>query len=207
MRFRLPVAGLVAGLMLMGPAQVMGQSPVQFGAIAGLSLANAHGSDKDAAFSNPSNRTGFLAGAMVNLGLGNILSLRPEIIYIQKGIKDEEAGVEGALKLDYIEIPVLLVVGIPTSGSVTPEFFAGPQFAFRVKCSLEIAGVSADCNAGGSDPFKSTDYGIVFGAAVRVAQFLASVQYDLGLSKIDDEADPFDIKTTALMFKLGYFFN
>lgn len=207
MRFRLPVAGLVAGLMLAAPGQVFGQSAISIGALAGVSLANAHGGDKDAAFNNPSNRTGFLAGGMVNVPLGGILSLRPEVFYIQKGIKEEFGGTEATLKLDYIEIPVLLVVGVPTSGNLTPEFFAGPQFAFRVKCSVSSSGASADCNAGGSDPIKSTDYGLVFGAALRISQFLIMAQYDLGLNKIDNDPDPFDIKTTALMFKLGYFFN
>lgn len=205
MRFRLPVAGLATALVLTMPALSQAQAPAksQFGVIAGVSLGNVTGSDTDQ-IGNTANRTGFLAGLMANFALGNILNIRPEAFYIQKGVK--ESGTDFSIKLDYIEVPVLLVGTIPMAGNVKPEIFAGPQVSFRVGCSFSGGGSSVSCNDAGAE-LTSVNYGVVFGAAVRIAAFLVSVQYDLGLNTVDAETDPDDIKLTALMFKLGYFFK
>ena len=203
----LVVGGLFAGL-LAGPAPATAQIGV--GPIGGVSFANFHGADSDILGESPSSRTGFLVGAMLDIPLGAV-SIRPEAFYVQKGANAKESGVgEAGLNMDYIEIPVLVVVGINTGGSVKPEFFAGPQVSFQVKCEFtaSLEGFpeipSQDCE---SDEVSTTDYGIIVGGGVAVGGFIAQVVFDYSLKTLDAEDDPFDIKNKAFYVLVGWMFR
>ena len=69
------------------------------------------------------NLIGFAAGVSLRLPLGEMIALQPELFYSQKGIKTEPYEVAGVttetkLKMNFIDIPVLLVV------SPSPAFAA-----------------------------------------------------------------------------------
>jgi len=66
---------------------------------------------------------GFSAGLFLRIRFLSFLMLQPEILYSQQG--------SSGLHIDYIEIPVLLKLGLPL-GNFTPNVFAGPVGAFRV---------------------------------------------------------------------------
>jgi len=179
------------------------------GLLAGATFAKLGGSDVPDGIEN---KVGFMGGGFVDIGLGGIISVRPEVAYVQKGAKQSDAGDELKLKLDYIEVPVLLVVSVPTGGGmVKPEFFAGPAIAFKASCKFTGTSggqsATANCDDPGVDsPIKSTDFGVMFGAGVAVRNFMASVRYDLGLTKIDDSTDPGNIKNRAFMILVGWAF-
>ena len=112
------------------------------------------------------------------------------------------------MDLDYIEIPALVVFGIP-AGSIKVEFFAGPQVSFQAKCALTATPTgestfSEDCP---SDIIKSTDFGILAGAGVVVGSFMAQAAIDYGLTTIDAEDDPDDIRNQAFYVLLGWMFR
>ena len=202
------VGGLFAGL-LAGAAPATAQTGIGIGPIGGVSFADFHGEDKDALGPNTSGRTGFIVGAVLDIPLGAV-SIRPEVLYVQKGAKAKESGVgEFGLNMDYIEIPVLVVVGINTGGNIKPEFFAGPQVSFQTKCEFTFAldGLpdipSQDCE---SDEVSTTDYGIIVGGGVAVGGFMAQVVLDYSLKTIDAE-DLFDIKNQAIYVLLGWMFR
>ena len=201
------MGGLFAGF-LAGAAPATAQIGV--GVIGGVSFANLNGSDKDNLFPGiaRSGRTGFLVGAMLDVPLG-IVSIRPEAFYVQKGVRFSDSTGEVGFNLDYIEIPVLVVVGIP-AGSIKVEFFAGPQVSFQTKCDVNStpAGeptVTIPC----SDllEIESTDFGIIVGGGVAISNFMAQVALDYSLSTLDAEADPFDIKNQAIYALIGWMFR
>lgn len=216
MRFKiLTVGGMLAGL-LAGTTPATAQ--IGIGVFGGVSFSNLHGSEKDALFigASRSGRTGFLAGAMLDIPLG-IVSIRPEAFYVQKGVRYSDSSGEIAFNLDYIEIPLLFVVGIPTGGNVKPEFFAGPQVSFRTKCDVKgsvTGGPSATVSCadfftalGSTDELESTDFGVLLGGGVAVGNFMAQVAFDYSLATLDAETDPFDIKNQAIYAMVGWMFR
>jgi hypothetical protein len=170
-----------------------------------VTFAKFGGSDAASGSGNES-KVGFMGGGFVDIGVGGIVSIRPEVAYVQKGAKASSGGAEIKFKLDYIEVPVLLTVSVPTGGGIVrPELFAGPAVGFRARCREANASTSASCADLGVET-KSTDFGLMFGAGVAIRSFMASVRYDLGLIKIDDSADPEDIKNRALLILVGWAF-
>ena len=205
MRLRTVVMGGLFTGLLVGAAAATAQ--IGIGPIGGVSLANFSGSDNNIAGLNRSGRTGFLVGGMVDFPLGAV-SIRPEVFYVQKGVRYSDSSGEVGLDLDYIEIPALVVFGIP-AGSIKVEFFAGPQVSFQAKCALTATPTgestfSEDCP---SDIIKSTDFGILAGAGVVVGSFMAQAAIDYGLTTIDAEDDPDDIRNQAIYVLLGWMFR
>ena len=206
MRLKTMVSGVLFVGLLAGTAPATAQ--IGIGVIGGVSFANIHAADKDILGLSRSGRTAFLVGAMLDLSLG-VVSIRPEVFYVQKGIRFSDSSGEVGFNLDYIEIPVLLVVGIQTAGNIKPEFFAGPQVSFQAKCSITAtptggSSASIDCPSG---IIESTDFGILFGGGVAIGNFMAQVALDYSLTTLDAETDPDDIKNQAIYALVGWMFR
>ena len=202
------MGGLFAGLFV-GATPAMAQIGV--GPIGGVSFSNISGSEKDDFLPGRSGSTGFLIGAMFDFPLG-VVSIRPEAFYVQKGAKFSDDTFAAEFSLDYIEIPVLLVVGIPV-GSIKVEFFGGPQVAFQTKCDGTGAATgdpveTLPCD----DPSigienATTDYGVIVGGGVAVGSFLAQVALDYSLTTLDADPDPWDIRNQAIYVLVGWMFR
>jgi len=199
----------VGGLAAAPPASAQ----IGFGLVAGVSFAKFTGADATISGVSSGSRTGFTGGGFVNLPISEMFSVRPEVIYIQKGARYSDQGATLGFNLDYIEIPVLFVVTVPTSGNVSPEFFAGPQVSFRVGCSLTASvsggpsGSQSCSDAGISDEVATTDFGAVFGAGVTISNFMVQAAFDLGLTKVDSSSDPDDLKNQAITIMVGWLFG
>jgi hypothetical protein len=180
----------------------------------GLNIANLGGSDIEGADS----RTAFVFGVFVDVPLSDILSIQPEALYSMQGAKDkgdlDGTTADFTLKLDYIQIPVLVKVNVPVEGSnVKPSIFAGPALGINTtaKAKIESGGVSAEVDLKDLDaPIKSTDFSLVFGAGIGFGAGSMTIGFDarywLGLSSIDDSAANGDIKNKVIQFmaSLGF---
>ena len=198
---------------LFAPPQVSAQ--IKLGVKGGLNIADIGGSDVDSLSLGPiETKTGFVGGAFVEFMIGDIFAIQPEVLYSQKGIKIDSSGANLKLKVDYIEIPVLLKINIPIEGSkVHPNVYAGPAVAFESSCKL--AGTDeVDCD----DPdvgimTTSTDFGLTFGGGLSLevggAEVGVDVRYTLGLTTIDDDDDPWDLKNKviSIMGTVGFPLN
>ena len=168
---------------------VLAQAEVHFGVLAGGVFAKVGGSD---ATGDIKTRVGIAAGGFVTIGVSKNFAIEPEALFVQKGAKQEESGVTSNLKLSYVEVPVLLKLRFPGSGTVVPHVYAGPYLGFKAGCHLSGTDgtVSASVNCD-EDPFnfkvKSTDFGATFGGGVDVGRAIIDVRYDLGFSKIGDD--------------------
>jgi hypothetical protein len=177
----------------------------------GVSFSNLYGSEKDDFGPGRSGSTGFLAGVMLDIPLG-IVSIRPEVFYVQKGVQFSDATRAAEFSLDYVEIPVLVVVGIPV-GSLKVEFFAGPQISFQTKCDVTGGSTgSPEETLPCDDPnigleIESKDFGVIFGGGVAVGNFMAQVALDYSLTTLDAEVDPFDIKNQAIYGLVAWMFR
>jgi len=176
----------------------------------GASIATLGGSDVGSADA----RTGMNFGASVTFPVGEILGIQLGAGYAQKGATENSEGADVEFALDYFEVPVLLRVGVPTTGSISPHFFAGPAVAFKAKCeasgSSGGASVTVDCADVGAE-VKSIDIGGMAGAGLDIhtsgpLSITLDVAYNLGLSSIDDSSDGADVKNRAWSFLAGVVF-
>jgi hypothetical protein len=199
-------AVLIAGLALPIPAA----SQVTVGVSGGLSIASLTGDDVD---EDLGSRTGMNVGGFLELPLADIVWLVPGVYYIQKGATSDVP--DGKIKIDYVEVPLLLRVGVSQRDPVGVNLFLGPTFAFQAKCSFELGNVSGDCEsqaASDLDFGKSFDLGLAVGAGLSFAvspnvSFLTNAMWDLGLMSIDDSPAESDVKNEAIWLNVGLAFR
>ncbi len=160
------IPALLASTLLALPAALAAQVPTsdapagpRVGILVGLSSATLSGSDVTITAGDvgvtKKRRTGGVAGVYATLPLaGSPVSLRPELLYAQKGVSLSADGVMGTTKLDYLELPVLLQLDVPNTSGFRPALYVGPSVAYRVKCSLDVSGggqsTSSGCDNSGS---------------------------------------------------------
>jgi hypothetical protein len=163
------------------------------------------------------SRIGFCAGGFITFNITEMLAIQSEVLYTMKGLK-WEGEVNGAtplkvwIKLDYLEIPVLLKIMPGTQGSVKPYLFAGPAVSIKVssKAKAEFEGESEEETI--EEGLKGTDFGLVIGAgadfgfgALGKGTLSVDIRYNLGLSTISDfEGD--DVKNGAFSLMVGFSF-
>ena len=202
-----------------------------YGMKAGLNMANFSGDDADPDEGDKKSRTGFSAGGFLTYGITEMFAVQPELLYTMKGAKYEWDGGSATTKFDYLEIPVLVKVSIPTEGNIGPHFFIGPSLGILLgaKNKVEIDGEDPEGLAGDhdvKDETKSTEFGLVFGAGVDIGMPHSAITIDgrfgLGLTgtcedctyeTYDEETmemvtvtEKLDVKNTVISFKVGYSF-
>ena len=204
--------GLTAAIQS-AAAQVPLVPKPSFGILGGINVATLKGND----VTDASNRTGFAGGVFLTLHVSPTFAIEPEALYSQQGAKASDGGDVGTVKLDYIQVPVLLRFDVPTSSTpIHPFFVLGPAASFQVKC--DVAGTLNDEPFSGScDDFndqveggfkkKSFDWSAVGGAGVAFSlgatNLSVSARYNYGFS---DTFEGSDIKNRYFSILAGLSF-
>jgi hypothetical protein len=214
---------LIAALAVTVSAADAGKKmPMTAGIKAGISMANATGSDATASDADKKMKIGLAGGAFIGFEIAPQFVLQPELLFVQKGVKYEEKGGPGKAtdKLDYLQIPVLFKFNPHTAGKIQPTIFAGPYLALKMSAKTKIEG-SADPAEDGEfdikDGLKSTDFGFSFGAGIGAkmtkGELFIDARYDLGLSKVYKEYTVLDVtytpnvKNSSILVLVGYKFD
>lgn len=173
------------------------------GVLGGLNLATLNGSN----VTDASNRTGLQAGLYLTLHMNHAWSIEPEALYTQQGATSQGA----TLKLNYIQVPVLLRWDVASHNPVHPFFLAGPAAAFQIGCDAS-GSISGSCDAlnqqnPGSLDKKSFDVLGVAGAGLGfnfgATQMSLGARYNYGFSDAFQNAD---VKNRFFSILLGVTF-
>jgi hypothetical protein len=204
-------------LLLPNPSSATG---IKGGLKIGANSAKLYGDDvgnlEDLLGEGLKSRIGFSVGGFITFNIAEMFAIQSEVLYTMKGLR-WEGEINGAtplkvwIKLDYLEIPVLVKIMPGTQGSVKPYLFAGPAVAIKVsgKVKAEFEGESDEEVL---EDVKSTDFGLVIGAgadfglgAYGRGSLSVDIRYTLGLSTISDfEGD--DVKNGVFSLMVGYSF-
>jgi hypothetical protein len=163
-----------------------------------------------------STLTKFTGGGFIRFAMGG-LAIQPELMYVTKGAKTTfgEGGVsvDGELRLDYIEVPLLVVVPFSAGGSISPFVYGGPALAFEVGCTIAISAAgfdgSSDCDEEdeGLDR-KKMDVGAMFGGGVAIPMGPGAItlegRYNFGLINLNDSTEGGSIKNRSGAVLVGY---
>jgi hypothetical protein len=144
---------------------------IHLGVKGGLNVAMLTGD----AITSPDARVSFAAGGMLGYQFGHHITLQPEVLFAQKGIRDWTDGAgnpQGSIHTSYLEVPILVKFSMPPSGnpSVRPGFFAGPTFGMLLSCDAS----GTDCK----EDFRDNDLGIVAGAALDFVRDFGMLTFD-----------------------------
>lgn len=158
-------------------------------------------------------RTGFLAGAFVQLDFAGPFALQPEVLYVQKGAEREDdlqgTTVTTTTKLDYIEVPVLAKFQLPVTGPFSPNLFAGPTAGFNVTSEAEVEG-GGQSETEDIENTSSTEFGVVFGVGgdfgIGAGTISVDARYGLGLTSVDDSDADQSINNQGFMITAGFAF-
>ncbi|MGI4835933.1 MAG: porin family protein [Janthinobacterium lividum] len=152
-------AGLLLGASQPAQAQYRGRGGnVSLGLKVGGTLTSFVGADTKNAAGNTiyDYRFGFLAGGFVNIGFARLFAFQPEILYSQKGAKDDKD--QGA-RLQYIDVP--LAFHLNTDGFF---FEAGPQVGFLTSARYQSGSASVSV----IDGYKTVDFGYLAGLGYQL---------------------------------------
>jgi hypothetical protein len=183
----------IAGLLLAIATPAAAQSPA-IGFKLGATFSNLAVSDDDG--DETSTLTSFGGGGFIRFGLAG-LGLQVDVLALTKGaeVSSESEG-DAEIKLDYVEVPVQLVLGLG-SGRFSPYLMVGPSFGFETGCevSAEIEDEEFDVDCDEADFFerKSLDIGATAAAGLMIplgpGSLLLEGRYTHGLTNIyDNEA-------------------
>jgi hypothetical protein len=201
---------LAAALVVCLAVPASGQ--ISFGVKAGANFASLGGDDVP---SDWGSRTGLVVGGLMTYSFTDMLALRPEVLYSQKGASFTESGVDVDFKADYLEVPVLLLVNVPMGANeLRPTLHVGPSFGFEVGCKISGSdggtSVDVDCDDMGLDERRKLDLGLGLGGGLDIAfgagTLMIEGRYTLGLQTLDTSSDPGDIKNRAFSITFGYRF-
>ena len=116
------------------------------------------------------------AGAFVEFSSG-IMSVALEVNYVQKGFElesqstDESGNVTGQLesqmRLQYLEIPLLVRASLPVDGAVVPYVTFGPSFGIALDAEFEAEPLPARDM---TDDLQHVDVGGTVGVGARVGR-------------------------------------
>ncbi|MEO5800901.1 MAG: porin family protein [Gemmatimonadales bacterium] len=194
-RLALPLLGLLA--LALAPLRAATAQSISFGITGGASLSTFTG---DLA-QDAKNYSTYIVGGFARIGaLG--FAVQPGIYYTGKGAKSKDAT-EGTVKLNYIQIPLVLRLGL---GPIYVG--AGPAIGIKVSCKLAAAssgyGSGTDCSDDATvDPVKSTEVSGIVEAGIEFGKFSLGARGDLGLTNAIEAAqsgstDKLGVKTRTV---------
>ncbi len=112
----------------------------------------------------------------------------------QKGVAERAEGLSATVALDYLEVPALLTVRVPSQGTLGAQLFLGPALSFEVDCHVTGSdggsGISTGCKGLDLDT-RTVDIGAVGGFGLTLettSSVVLSIDalYNLGLRTIVD---------------------
>ena len=157
--------------------------------------------------------TAFGGGGFVRFG-SRALGLQVDVLVVTKGSEtDEFSDGSAEVKLNYIEVPVQLVLSYGIK-STRPYFMFGPSVSFEIGCGLEVDvddadNPEADCDDAEFFERDSPDFGIAGAAGVTIplgpGDILFEARYTHGLTNIYEEsADDNEVKNRSFAIFGGY---
>ena len=182
--------------LLAGVTGVSNAQQVRFGVKAGINLSNVTGFDVD----NKKNLVGLAAGVMADFSFSDLISLHPEVLFSQKGVKYDSGSNSAQIRLNYIDVPVLLRV------KADGLFFeAGPQLGFLGGQKTEVNGNTVSTTING---LRKVDVGYIAGVGYQLPQGLElGVRYNGGISDVNDPSISTKSRNSVFQFQVGYLFG
>ncbi len=149
---------------------------------------------------NSKLRYGLSGGGFLIYDITENFGLQAELLYTQKGGKGPIGSEDVTIKLDYIELPIMLRYQLERTNCF--YFNGGFDIAYNSNNAMVTSSKTYVF-----DDIKKIDYGIVIGAGCQFGlgnlPMYIDMRYYHGLTTVNDGSDPVDVKNTCLYFTIG----
>lgn len=187
----------------------------QIGVRAGVNIASQ---DYDPDIEgDQSSIIGLNLGVVYELGVSDLLTIQPELHFIQKGAKEEYeeqgATVESEFLLNYLELGIMARLDLLEFGDdaglyvgITPT--VGYAISGKYKFKGSFGGMSFDDEEDvdfDEDGINRTDFGVGIGAGVNFGNIFIDARYNLGLANVADD-DDITVNNKGILVGVGYRF-
>ena len=178
------LASLVLTIMGFTNSNAQSSNVTKFGVKGGVNFSNLYTDNAD----DENVLTGFNIGLYAKVPVTNSISVQPEIYYTGKGAEvvynNAFASGTAKFKLNYIEVPVMLVANVTKNFNVQVGPYAG--YLISGKTTNESGTYNFQDNID-TDDFNKIDAGVAAGLGIDLETVSFGVRYNYGLTKVGKE--------------------
>lgn len=162
--------------------------PVLYGVKAGINFADLHTKDAD----KTKMLVGFNVGGFAKLPIFKMIAIQPEIYYTTKGseVTYDNLTAQGTAQftLNYIEIPLLLIVNFNENFNVYAGPYASALVSGKVKNKSNTVLFDYEHNIKRED-YNDYDLGIIVGGGVDIGRIGIGGRYCYGTKTVGKQKD------------------
>jgi len=139
-----------------------------------------------------SSKTGLVAGGFVQFAFSERLSFQPELLFVMKGVKLDEAANGGTVtaKVNYMEFPLLVRYSAAIGNGLSAYALVGPTFGLKASSSAQVDAPSKTVDLDIDGAIRSFEVGLAFGGGVERGPYLLEARFTLGLNDIANDTVP-----------------
>ena len=146
------------------------------------------------------NKASIHVGAFMEWNLSDFIGLSPEVVYSRQGAADKDGDVKKKLRVNYLNIPVLLKFYVLEGLSVD----AGPQFGIALNSNLKQKVGDSSTKTKVKD-VNTFDMSFPIGLSYTYEGLILSARYNIGLTNMWDKGSSgVNTKNHVFQFSLGY---
>jgi hypothetical protein len=152
-------------------------------------------------------RNGLTIGAFLNVRLGDGVSIRPALHFVQKGavlqFADEGGADSATVTLGYIELSTLIHLS-PERNTIRPFINVGPAFARKTDARVDASASGGSPNVDVGSQVRDTDVGFAIGGGIQGFRWSVEARLVQGVTDIGDTPRVDNaIRTRTLSFIAG----
>jgi len=197
-RIRVVLVALGLAVLVTIPVNAVAQSAsdVVIGVKAGMNSSTL----KIKGESDPDRLWGGVGGLFLGGQVNDNLGLQIEALYSQRGAEFDDGFEKGKVKLDYVDVPLLVKLSGKASSGARFHVFTGPQASFRI--GAEAVDDATDVSVDIKDEIEDLDFGWTAGIGVDMNRLTLDARYTQGLKNISTDKDD-DVKNRTFTVMIG----
>lgn len=119
--------------------------------------------------------------AFLGIYIGNHIGIQAEVIYNSLSQKYRDLDLDRKIKINYVNVPVLLSLNTRKGARLNLNAVFGPQFGFNVGATMETTGTNGTYNSQAVFAVRKNDLDLAYGAGFDVALNSAhTIRFGLG---------------------------
>jgi hypothetical protein len=137
------------------------------------------------------SRIGLIGGGYARFPISNNVGFQPEMLFVMKGVKlDEADGGSVSVRINYLEFPLLARYQTSLSSAITGFVVAGPSFGLKLNSSAKLDSTAGSTDVDVSQGLRSLDLGVAVGGGIVWNGYILEARYTGGLTDIADASFP-----------------